>query len=433
MTSEHVYIVIKKDKVSFALMALAFFLCMWAPATQGSSLSGTTFKLIIRYSYFVLGLGLIFLNILGKKLSVYEFILFLSPLINYLLKTIWKYGPAQSSGTSVSALLICLGVVLTSDEVKNKTFQFIKLLLVGMSFIGIICYFSYVLNLGIPYIQQPYYGYSGNMGVEMMQKFGVSYINFHVCYLYHEFNTARLCGLFNEPGWFGTFLAFYLCEENLNFKRKYNFIVLFAGILTFSLAFVLIISIYYVISNFKDWRKWTGVLLLFVIVFLVLPNIKTGIEIVDYLFSRLSITSGGLAGDNRTSSAYDLLFSEFMKSQYIFFGHGSQYTFYKLNGYIGSTIKTDLMDIGFIGTIVIYALPIVSLALISQQNKRALYFLICVAISLYQRNWFYEPSNFIIVLCAVSYIVSEMNDNQEYGSLLTLFKGRKYDGYKGYC
>lgn len=406
MVNKHKHIIINKDDFSFALMVLAFFLCMWAPATQGSSLSGTAFKLVIRYSYFVFGLGLVALNILGKKLNIYELLLLLFPLINYIIKSIWKFGPAESSGTSLSALLICLGVVLTDDEVKYRTFAFIKTLLVVMSFVGIICYFSYVFHLGIPYTQQPYYGYTGNLGVEMMQKFGVSYINFHVCYLYHEFNTSRLCGLFNEPGWFGTFLAFYLCQENLNFKKKYNWIVLLAGILTFSLAFILIIAIYYVISNFRDWRKWTGLVLLFIIVFFVLPNIKTGIEIVDYLFSRLSITSAGLAGDNRTSSSYDVLFSEFMKSKYIFFGHGSQYTSYKLHGYIGSTIKTDIMDIGFIGTIVIYALPIMSLAFISRQNKRALYFLVCVTISLYQRNWFYEPSNFIIVLCAVSYNVT---------------------------
>ena len=96
-----------------------------------------------------------------------------------------------------------------------------------MSILGIIASFSFIFKLGLPYEIVPYY-----FGDEY-------YINYYFAYLYwggSEGVVFRLCGLFNEPGYFGTVSAILLINEKLHLKRISNLLLFIAGFFTFSAA-----------------------------------------------------------------------------------------------------------------------------------------------------------------------------------------------------
>ncbi len=58
----------------------------------------------------------------------------------------------------------------------------------------------------------------------------------------------RFPGIFDEPGYLGTLLAFILGIEKFNLKPWWNKLFLFSGILTFSLAFYILSAIYIIFS-----------------------------------------------------------------------------------------------------------------------------------------------------------------------------------------
>ena len=66
-----------------------------------------------------------------------------------------------------------------------------------------------------------------------------------------------MCGIFNEPGWLGTTIGLMLCYEEFEFKKISNWILLIAGLLTYSLAFIIIMIIGFVMRNIDKIKKWT--------------------------------------------------------------------------------------------------------------------------------------------------------------------------------
>lgn len=96
------------------------------------------------------------------------------------------------------------------------------------AFLGIVAYFDFLLGLGLPHSIEEYY----------IQRDNANYINYTFAYLFVEFDGIRLCGLFNEPGAFGTFLALFLILDGFNYKHYGNYLLLIAGCLTLSMAFL---------------------------------------------------------------------------------------------------------------------------------------------------------------------------------------------------
>lgn len=381
-----------KEKIQTILIFITFIFIMWAPATGGSTLSSGTLKLVARISYFVLAGIIALLTEWRKVLPMTSISIALTPLFYYAIHFVWVYN---SIGASVSSTLLCILFALQSENIKTNVYKLIKWFLVITAAVGIVCYVSYVFDLGLPYETVPYY--SGRSSQ--------SYINYRVCYIYFDHTmSTRLCGLFNEPGWFGTFLAFYLCAENLKLNKISNMIILLAGILTFSLAFVLIILFYYMIANIMNWKRWFWVALLCFFYLAVLPQIKTGNAQADTLIDRMVITKEGLKGANRNTDDFNRAFQKAMRGKAALFGMGSGY-YITVGGAGGNcSIKSDIMDFGIVGTMAMYVPVFIFLIYKSRWNRKAIFFLICIAISLYQRPWLFEVSNFILSLGAVSYL-----------------------------
>src|SRR5690606_28258663 len=70
----------------------------------------------------------------------------------------------------------------------------------------------------------------------------------------HEF-VVRFYSIFDEPGTLGTLSAFVLYGNRYMFRRKENLIILIGGILTFSLAFYILLIAGLFIQNIRNIKQ----------------------------------------------------------------------------------------------------------------------------------------------------------------------------------
>lgn len=391
---------IKTNTIITYICFLVLVIVSWAPFMANNPMGSTMLRRILNYFVIlIIGVALV-IGEKGKRFSLFELTLIATFLIHRLFYIFYAY---DYKGLGISYIIIGVFFCVISDEERSDVFQLFRMFMIIISVVGIICYFSYRFHLGLPYSVV-------NRGS------GVSWINFKICYLMNENNRmTRLNGTFEEPGWFGTWAAFFLCADGLNFRKKGNIILLLAGILTFSLAFVLILIIYYVLRNVTDWKKWIFVLIFVLFYLTVLPYIKTGNYAIDRVIERMIITKDGLSGDNRYGSKFAKLYSDTIHSRKIFFGYGAGYAEIKGTG-LGeglASIKSYIVNFGIIGTIIIFC-PLFCASVykaLKNRNIQMLLFVFISFISLYQRPYIFNPPNFIVFTCGLSYL--ELNNKLE--------------------
>lgn len=393
-------IVWNKEKILVGVIFCTFVIISWAPTTSNSTLGSDSLRMVMRVMYFVSAMLMAMMTNWKKKISVISILLALTPVVYLCFQNLYSYSGLKGSS---SAMLLCALFSLQSNEIQSSVYKRIKQYLLVLAAVGICCYLLYILNIGEFYKLVPYY--SG--------KTGQWYIDYKVCYLYKNPLQTRLCGVFNEPGWFGTFLAFYLCSEKLNFKKLSNIVVGIAGILTFSLAFILIIGIYYVVSKINNLKQWVWVSIIIIFYICILPNVETGNAYVDEMIHRMAITEDGLVGDNRTTASFEYVYKNTINSDSVFWGEGYGYHLVSSSGSVCS-IKTYIVDFGILGTAILFLPVFILLMYRYRKNRNVIIFLLCVAASLYQRPWLFETSNFVMTIAATSCIAKEDIYEKEY-------------------
>lgn len=308
------------------LLAYCFLLTMaisvWAVRTPKSTLGTETLRLalkIIFYLLIVIEFALTFLPQRRYKTTAATILIAVWPVIYWGYIHAWAFNIESLALTSP---VIAFLFALQNDKVKKTVFLLFKKFLIFVSFIGIVCYFTYILKLSIPYSIEPYYDGRPYQ----------NYVNyFNVSFLYISGTNIRICGIFNEPGWFGTTIGLMLCFEKLDLKKISNWVLIIAGLLTYSLAFVIIMAVGFILRNIENIRKWILIAALLCFALFALPSIHTNNEQINHLIERLEITSKGLSGNNRSSSTVDNLLKETLTSYKWMFGHGDGYAEY-ING-----------------------------------------------------------------------------------------------------
>ena len=217
-----------------------------------TSLLSNTFRILL-YLFTVINIYLIIFPIIKNREKVSKKILIqiIPILIYFFLTSIHTYGNSFNF-SGFLFLILWITFCFASDDIKLQTFNYFKKMWVIISFAGIICYFNYVLNLFLPYKLVDYYG--GHDNVTIIQ----NYIDYRFIFLYQSVPIGssnvlvRLCGICNEPGYFGTICALILCVCSINLKDKSNIIILVAGALTVSLGFVITLVIYILLKYLKS-------------------------------------------------------------------------------------------------------------------------------------------------------------------------------------
>lgn len=374
---------INKEKFCSTMFVMCALIIIFAPYQSDSTLSlnsqllSNAFKILL-YAFTTLNIVLIIFPIIKyKKTILKRNLLQIIPMIVFIIITSFHTYNSSINFSGFLFLLLWITFALSPDNIKMRTFIYFKNAFIIICIMGIICYLSYNLNLFLPYKIVNYY--SSNAVVE-------NYIDYKFIFLYRvssSISLVRLCGICNEPGYFGTICALLLCASSLNLKKKSNIIILIAGILTFSLAFVITLVIYLLLKYLKDARTVILTILLTCFYLFLLPNIYTGNPTVDRLIKRMTITDEGLAGDNRTTDELEYVFNDAIKNKPLF-GYGDGYIKTKnLKGGV-SSYKTYIIQYGFVGCILLWGSLLLA-AIYKNRNYLSIIYIIVFFVNIYQR------------------------------------------------
>ena len=213
------------------------------------------------------------------------------------------------------------------------------------------------------------------------------------------FPMLRFHGYYDEPGIVGTVSGILLLTDNINLKNKYNIPILISGILSLSMFFYILIIIYIILFAKIGYKIIMGLGMVLALVFIF------SIGELDLPFlQRFIIEDGKFAGDSRTSSAYDLWFSNYITSFDSLIGYGGNKAGDLNVG--GSSYKDLIVNYGLI-FFVIYLLSFFLYILHHCKKKISIYVCLFVLIcTFYQRPAIFDFF-YLFLWCGIICVMSQ--------------------------
>lgn len=210
----------------------------------------------------------------------------------------------------------------------------------------------------------------------------------------------RFAGFFDEPGAFALFAFFALLINKLYFNnRKHEFLLIFTTVFTFSMAFYIIVFVYFILFYLKKTyiKRWLFILSFLFILFSFFSN-YTGND--DFLLAIKTNTferfegdgSGDFKGNNRAAA---------MKGDKVTFLENPCWGVVDVKKVQGSNIYSVLASFGIFGSIFYYFLLIYGIALIFLITDKAGFWIALKIMILIVLNFFHRPefaSSFIFIV-----------------------------------
>ena len=390
-------IILKYEYILPILFTIIFYIQIYAGYQDDSSMSLNlfikTFLRLIQYIFCIVILGFIIKkHYINKNAIIMAFFCFLFtviPIINNYSK----------GGNGILTFLFLILFFLSNTEAQYKSFIYCRYIWVILSIISIFYFISYIYHFPLSYIIRPYY-FNLNNGIIL------EYIDYRFCFLYKEGNMIRLCGICNEPGYFGTLSALFLCADNLKLKEKKNIIIFIAGCLTSSLAFFVLLLLYFLFSCYKNKRRIIIITIIVIFYIFILSHIKTGNETIDYFLRRIEITDKSIIRNSRSNAEIETLLEKMLKNS-LFWGFGSGYS----STYVkGLSYKTYLIDYGILGFVIMYGSLFLG-AIHKCKNFKSIIYILIFFISIYQRPDIFNMQYILLLFGGLSYILYMQNKN----------------------
>lgn len=322
-------------------------------------------------------------------------------LIWWSITTFHVYGSTKIN-TQLLYLIILLLFCCLRESVWCGAFKIFRYYLIVTSLYGIISYFSFLISLPLPHEQVSYYS---NMGYN-----SALYINYYLSYLVLTDGGVRLCGMFNEPGYFGTILALYLVADNFSLKKKENIIMLLAGMVTFSMAFYVILILFLIFKIGKTPKVIVPLLVAFFTLFFVFPWLAESNDMIGRLLGRFEFREGRFAGDNRTTEVFDGYWKRFIKSSSLLFGYGTGFVNY-IQSFSNSgslSYKRVVIEQGIMGAGLMWGL-LYKAARIKGRGYNVWLFILLFFVSIYQRPNVIFITYFVLLFGGIEYIKENLN------------------------
>ncbi|SEQ32018.1 hypothetical protein SAMN05216600_10527 [Pseudomonas cuatrocienegasensis] len=201
----------------------------------------------------------------------------------------------------------------------------------------------------------------------------------------------RLFGVYDEPGVVGTFSALFLAADKFNFKKIENLLIFVFGVISFSLAFYVLVAISCLMYSFKK-----PFFFLCALISLISIPFFAQFEIFEQrVLSRFEVTANGISGDNRSSVNLDNEFDKWMSSSArpLILGEAD----YEKTG--DSSWKQIPLRVGLLGTLFFFIiLGAVFFFHVRKIDYYGLVFLLIFFASIYQRPNVITPAYLIIFL-----------------------------------
>jgi hypothetical protein len=132
-------------------------------------------------------------------------------------------------------------------------------------------------------------------------------------------NVQRFMGVFEEPGIIGTTSGILLFINNNSLNNWRSYVIIISGLLSYSLAFYLLLLVWMIFN-----KKFIQLMLLFLVIVPLtgfLASLDSGL--LEIFLQRFDFNqTTGLAGNVRTSYAFDKYYSEFCETFAYFWGVG---------------------------------------------------------------------------------------------------------------
>ena len=359
------------DKILIILFALYTFRGAWLAFDHGGYLPWLEL-LSIMIIFLCVPVGIVFcFDNINTELS--NVALLILPLYYWVLSSLHTYGGYSNSG--VLAFSTCALFILFPDDTKKRVFGLFYRMFLVMAVVSIFVWVCYFLKVDIGFKQELYYSQPKDGGK-------LYYYRWFIFAIYNSFKSYRLCGVFNEPGALGTLCALlFICtyEKSTIFEK---IILLMTGVLSFSMAFFFLIFMYVTIRICLKRPSNIIFIALFAVVFLTIPNIDFHNENLNNTAARFKLTDTGLAGNNRTTAAFDNEYKEFLKSDDVWLGKGVGYPMENGN----SSWKSHYMiPFGIVGTVGLLGMWIGAALHYGNGKRDSLIYIVLFMASLYQR------------------------------------------------
>lgn len=333
--------------------------------------------------------------------------------IYLLLFFLFQHLHTSSGGVSIEigfSLILCIifGLLLCGQQRICVILKYFTVIFAVSLIPAIIFSVLYAIKIHLDFSVL----YSNNV---VKGDLGFFYRHYFGCvFLDHEYNTGylnqyKICGMFDEPGTVGTIGALLLIGNDFweNKNNKWLRIILLGGIMSFSLAFYILMMIYVMVKCFRhvSYRLNRSRAVLFLIgtiaAITVLLNSSIGTMLYSVIFQKMGRAIVNIMyGSGRLTEEYKTSFIELLHSSYAFFGLGYGA---KQHGTVfeGSLITDLVVEYGLFGTLLFLMIPLLALLLLCKRSQRNWLFLFALFMSMYQRPQIFNLTYMIIILGSI--------------------------------
>ena len=376
--------VVKQSSLLTLLFSISIFISMVPYFLQGN-------EWIIRI-FFLIGLASGFL-LVKRKIDILNYYV---GLIFFVMMVLIYLPRHEASPMFNYNLLLVLPFIFMDQEYSVKAFRiFTKIFaifLLPAVVVNILLYF----NVNIPYEQSEY-------TVENKLAAGYFYIERYGSILIGpdalETRFPRLIGFLDEPGYTATLIFFILLGHNFNLKKWYNIILFLGGLMTLSLAFIILLLIYLFFRASIKVKIISAISILSLVYLLKESNYQAYFE--ESTLERLEEFIAGQ--DNRIGN--DIYYAEITKQS-------KEFSFRSLFGRGYNSVKTIknvdvgtgtlhwtywFLDFGYIGMLLI-VLFYVFITNYYNKTIAGWFFLAMFLLSVYQRPLIFHSFYFFILI-----------------------------------
>ena len=331
-------------------------------------------NIVVILRYISIPLGLYYIGIRQRMIEK-QSISLLIPIIYYWLMLVFNtYGGYK--GSYIQEVLAIGCFVLMCREEKKRIFEYFYKVILAVCIISIVLYIFHLFKFPIGFTTVPFYN-NGTLSTYYKKWFIFCIMDSGVIG-----NIPRLCGIFNEPGAFGTVCALLFCAIFEHSSIKEKIVIITSIIFSFSLAGYVIVLIYLAIQYSNKNIKYSIVSIAVVIIFLAIPYIDWGNENINHFAQRFLITEAGLQGNNRSNELFSSVFGDFLHSSDVLFGKGANYSTMEVG--VGLH-QRYFYEFGILGFGLYFAMWLIGAIREAHKNKACIILLVIFIVSLLQR------------------------------------------------
>lgn len=319
---------------------------------------------------------------------------------------LFSFLPINGRGFYWARILLFIpmfNIIFYSSDVYLKIFQIFKKLMIIISVFSILIFT--LLLIGVNPESIPHYKVEG-FTIPMLRKndyyriFGFIVSSTNTIYEFGGVTFARACGAFLEPGHFAIYLGITMSIDKL-INNKINVLLLIAGFITFSPAFLIIflLIIVYDIVIKRKFKLLIYISVVMLIILFVIVKDEVLREKLYYLAIERTIVDGIKETlDERTSKKAYYAYHNLMTAKDLVFGKGFKYV--EDLGVL-SDVRGFLIKYGFIGLILSI---LINMTIFLRGKFRSIFLFVPIIILIFlHRSWMYgSPYIYLLVFIGIN-------------------------------